>query len=188
MAQTAILAQITKGSAGEEGATSTVLGGALGLKVTKEHDDYGKKLVEDPEMLIEEYWKEIRAECGAMPGKPLTAQRYGERTLGKYWEGHQTLQRIWMMLASIWLAYHTGHPKEAQARTVQCLKATAKATLAKGQWAAAWGLTHLPELNEDRGGVSLDEEAALGKKLREQAAIQKIIAESATGKKKDGEK
>ena len=88
----------------------------------------------------------------------------------KHWEGHATLQRIWVMLSAIWQLLQNNKPDEALARTVQCLKATGRATRQGGSWSGAWELTNFPEIGGTRMDVTITEEASLSRHLREKAA------------------
>lgn len=161
-------------------------GGEMTLPGTESYENYCRRVSAEPELVANTWWEAIRAECNVQEGEAFSAQKYGEATLAEAWKGHATLQRFWMMLSSIWLSGHRGAYKEQHAKTVQMLKSLAKCTRQKGQWAGAWELTFLPELNDSRGGLALAEEAALSRHLREKAAVAKALEEAM--KKQGGDK
>jgi len=68
------------------------------------------------------------------------------------------------------------------AKLVQYMKAVAKATKANGSWAGAWELTYLPELNQSRGGISIEEEASISRTIRDRAAVAKALEEAGRSK------
>lgn len=180
--QNALLSRLGGGSSAS--ATDVLLGqGADQIIVSKSHDHWRKQMTENPDAIADQWYEEIRLEVGAQTGEPLTAPSYGERTLGEHWKGHAGLKRMWLMLSAIWWKPHMEDKSAAKAQTVQCFKALAKATKQNGSWAGAWEYTHLPDLNEFRGGVSMEEEASLSKYLREKAAVQKALADAVAAKK-----
>ena len=77
-----------------------------------------------------------------------------------------------------------GHAERAYAQNVQNLKATARALKNGGLWKGAWELTYLPEPGVMDGGVGMEENASLAKYLKEQAAMEKLLADAQAAAKK----
>ena len=115
---------------------------------------------------------------GIQPDEVFSVQRYGELTLAEEWKKHSTFQRLWVMMAALHKDFRRGKPKVAEARLVQFLKAIAKATKAGGSWAGAWELTYLPDLNQSRAGITIEEEASVSRTIRDRAAIAKALEEA----------
>ena len=140
----------------------------------------------EPEKVYTAWEAEARRECKITPTADFSAQLYGDRTMKEpgVWKGHSVMERVWMMLSALHYDLATRKkPKIALARLCCCMRATSRASHQKGIWAGAWEFTYLPDLQETKGAVSMEEEARLGRYLREKAAIAKSLAESAAAEK-----
>ena len=85
------------------------------------------------------------------------------------------------MLAESHRLLWNGQDKAALAHITRCLKATGTAAKQKGTWKGAWELTYMVEPGTTEVGVSLEEQAAVGRFLREKAAVEKILEEARKG-------
>ena len=137
-----------------------------------------RKLTEQPREVAKAHWDATRAEVGCQPGQPFDMEIYASLTLKEEFKHHTTLHRMWRMLSAVHRLLWEGKPDQALAQTVQNLKATGKALKSSGQWKGAWEMTHLPDLQEARMGVSLEEEATTVRYLKEQAALEKLLEEA----------
>ena len=66
----------------------------------------------------------------------------------------------------------------ALAHLAQLAKSLARATRQQGQWAGAWEFTPLPDIGESGGGVTMDEDAMIGRTLQSKATIAKALKEA----------
>ena len=188
--QNKLLERMTSGPPrGGDPATSLLLGGkddAGLLRGGQDREDFERKLdtEEGSAEISRIWWEEVRRERGVEDGDPFHAARYGEITYGHVWDDHSTLKRTWLMLSAIHRRLMRGQVNQALGQTVQNLKATGFALTNRGKWAGAWEHTYLPELGSRQSGVTSSENAALGRHLREKAAVAKAL-EEATKKKED---
>ena len=135
-----------------EGLISTD-GFALGSGLRSEKDDafWKDQIKNQGRQLGLDYQSRCREEAGASEGMPFTAALYGEKCLGKLFEGHQTLHRMWLVEAEmnrvlmsgldmpeaiLRKAYH-----HALGQNVQNLKAISECLRAQGQWKGSWTKT-----------------------------------------------
>ncbi len=137
-----------------------------------------KQIIEKPDSVVDCYHRHIRAEGRAQEHEVFTTVNYGERCLAPEWVGHSTFHRFWIMMSDIECTLSEGKYKVGHAKLCQCMKAVAIATKNKGKWDPAWEYTYLPKPNEAKGGVSVEEEASVGRTLRDRAAVEKSIKDS----------
>ena len=158
---------------------------SMGLRSTRERESYRRKLRDRPSEVVKEHWEKCMEELGAQQGEPFSMRIYGQRALHKEFVGHAVLHRVWEMLAAEHALFKSGQPERAYAQNVQNLKATARSLRQAGLWKGAWELTYLPELSENDGGVSMEEDATLARYMKEKAAMEKLLAEARTAAKKE---
>jgi hypothetical protein len=148
------------------------------LRGARERETWIQFLEDTPVQFADLWWTEAMESADIDPSL-MSAKTFGDQALSAHWEGHQTLQRFWMVLSAIHKEHRKGRPDHAYARTVAGLKGLARCIKQKGQWAGAWELTYLPALGHSSLGVSLEEEASLGRYLREKSAVAKAVEEAA---------
>ena len=88
------------------------------------------------------------------------------------------MHRLWLILAMVHSALINEGRNGGLCAIAKAPKALSKATRQKGQWAGAWPYTYLPEIGEVLGGASPDEEASIGRFVRDKAATAKAISEA----------
>ena len=161
--------------------------GALGLgavKSAREREVYQRTLLNNPDEITLGWYQNIMRESNVVSGEPFSAKIYGEKCLQKFFEGHLTLYRMWLMHTEIhrllWQCRDRLplEGKRALGQTTCNLKAIATTATQNGQWAGAWDYTLMPEPHSVECGISLDERATMGRWLREKAAVDKILEDA----------
>ena len=149
-----------------------------GVKAAQEMLSWKNSMEKQPKRFAASWMTQARLEAHVEDGMPFSAALYGDRCLQKAFEGHSTLERLWVMLAAIHQHSWAGRHDLALAQTTACLKATAEASRQGGVWRGAWEYTFLPDLRTSESGISLAERASVARLLREKAAVEKIVAEA----------
>jgi len=150
---------------------------ALG-RGSKEREEFFAAMNRAPKKWHDAWWATCRGEVGALSDEPLNLRSYGERTLQEHWKGHATLHRFWLMLSHLHATLLAEGKDHTLAAISQLAKSLARATRQKGQWAGAWEFTPLPDIGESGGGVTMDEDAMIGRTLQSKAAIAKAPKEA----------
>jgi len=128
----------------------------------------------DPEREIAEYLGTIRQELQATdPGQVWSIEEYGKTRVP--FKGHNTLLRMFQMLAKIAHYHRSGQPRHAYGMTLLCLQAVERATRDDGVWAAAWPITYLPDPFEGRAATSQEKMNTIGRLLTERRTLEETI-------------
>ncbi len=182
--QNQVLAKLATARPGGEELDPILSAGAAGdvsfLRSSREREAWMKQIIEKPDSVVDCYHRHIRAEGRAQEHEVFTTVNYGECCLAPEWVGHSTFHRFWIMMSDIECTLSEGKYKVGHAKLCQCMKAVAIATKNKGKWDPAWEYTYLPKPNEAKGGVSVEEEASVGRTLRDRAAVEKSIKDSSS--------
>lgn len=111
-----------------------------------------------PQRLVDEYEAHWEETLGA-EGKPWTWRDVARHI---QWGQYTTMLRVFVMLGGIKARMEKGRTQEAEALTVQCMKASHQFAL-DGSWKAAWPLTTLadPVGKVGFGGTEQEMEAVL---------------------------
>ena len=115
---------------------------------------------------------------GIAEGQPFNLEIYGDHMLKEDFSKHTTLHRCWKMMVAVHRLLHERKEERALAQVCQNLKALGSTLKAGGVWKASWDYTHLPDLQESAMGISMDEAASTARYLKEQAMLEKLLAEA----------
>jgi len=148
------------------------------LRSVREREAYQVELDERPLEVHDRWFGNLRNEYGAVDGEPMSMLAYGEKMFGDLLKGHSTLHRFWKILSFLHVALTQKGRNAGLGMLATCSKAVARAIRQKGQWAGAWEFTLQPDIGETLGGCSMDEEAAVGRFMRERAVTAKAMSEA----------
>ncbi len=78
--------------------------------------------------------------------------------------------------------FAAGKPTHARAQNLANFKSVHKALANDGKWREAWAFTYLPALQATESGTTMSERLAIGKMLKDQNALEELLAkENARG-------
>jgi len=154
------------------------------VKSAKERETWKKRIKERPTEVSQEWWDHAKEETGTEQGMPFSAKLYGDTVHREDYHKHKCLHMAFLMEAEIHRLLMSGEPDIALAQSCCNLKALSTCLRQGGTWKGAWELTYLPSPHKGESGTTMAERAAVGRHLREEAAVERIIAEAQAAEKK----
>ena len=144
------------------------------LQDYKKHENL---LRNDPVQFCRVWYAMAKGEVvGQHQGDPFSPEIYLNCTVKEKLADHSTLWRMAKMCIEVEKLHCAGQHIHARAQNLANFKAVHKALSKDGKWREAWAFTYMNELGATESGSTMSERLAIGKMLKEQAALEELLA------------
>ena len=155
-----------------------------GGKAFRDYQKHEKLLKENPVEFVRVWYNSSRKELGVHPGDVSNPDVYMKSTIADRLGEHTTLWRMLKMQIEVERLFSEGKSAHARAQNLANYRATHRAVTQGGHWRGAWQFSYLPDLHEVESGTTMAERLAVGKYLKETAALEELLEKEKTRDKK----